>query len=40
MLWAVGLTTAAMTAFYMWRMMYLTFYGESRVAPAGRLPHS
>ena len=38
--WAVGLTTAAMTAFYMWRMMYLTFYGESRVAPAGRLPHS
>src|SRR6185369_16187894 len=32
-LWAVGLTTAAMTAFYMWRMMYLTFYGESRVAP-------
>jgi NADH-quinone oxidoreductase subunit L len=33
-LWAVGLTTAAMTAFYMWRMMYLTFYGESRVAPA------
>src|SRR6516165_3540679 len=30
-LWAVGLTTAAMTAFYMWRMMYLTFYGESRV---------
>jgi NADH-quinone oxidoreductase subunit L len=33
LLWAVGLTTAAMTAFYMWRMMYLTFYGESRVAP-------
>jgi NADH-quinone oxidoreductase subunit L len=32
-LWAVGLTTAAMTAFYMWRMMYLTFYGQSRVAP-------
>jgi len=32
-LWAVGLTTAAMTAFYMWRMMYLTFYGKSRVAP-------
>jgi NADH-quinone oxidoreductase subunit L len=32
-LWAVGLTTALMTAFYMWRMMYLTFYGESRVSP-------
>jgi NADH-quinone oxidoreductase subunit L len=32
-LWAVGLTTAAMTAFYMWRMMYITFYGKSRVAP-------
>ena len=32
-LWAVGITTAAMTAFYMWRMMYLTFYGKSRVAP-------
>jgi len=32
-LWAVGLTTAAMTAFYMWRMMYMTFYGASRVSP-------
>jgi NADH-quinone oxidoreductase subunit L len=32
-LWAVGITTAAMTAFYMWRMMYMTFYGKSRVAP-------
>jgi NADH-quinone oxidoreductase subunit L len=32
-LWAVGLTTAAMTAFYMWRMMYMTFYGKSRLAP-------
>ena len=31
-LWAVGLTTAAMTAFYMWRMMYMTFYGKSRVS--------
>ncbi len=29
-LWAVGLTTAAMTAFYMWRMMYMTFYGAER----------
>jgi NADH-quinone oxidoreductase subunit L len=33
MLYAVGLTTAAMTAFYMWRMMFLTFYGQSRVKP-------
>jgi NADH-quinone oxidoreductase subunit L len=32
-LWAVGFVTAAMTAFYMWRMMYMTFYGKSRVAP-------
>ena len=32
-LYAVGLTTAAMTAFYMWRMMNLTFYGKSRVKP-------
>ncbi len=37
-LWAVGLATAAMTAFYMWRMMYMTFYGESRV-PDGVHPH-
>jgi NADH-quinone oxidoreductase subunit L len=33
LLWVVGLTTAAMTAFYMWRMMNMTFYGQSRVAP-------
>ena len=32
-LYAVGLTTAAMTAFYMWRMMNMTFYGRSRVKP-------
>jgi NADH-quinone oxidoreductase subunit L len=32
-LWVVGLATAAMTAFYMWRLMYLTFYGKSRVKP-------
>ena len=30
-LWAVGLVTAGMTAFYMFRLMYLTFYGHSRV---------
>ena len=33
MLWAVGLATAAMTAFYMWRLMNMTFYGKSRVKP-------
>ena len=32
-LWAVGFITAALTAFYMWRLMNLTFYGQSRVAP-------
>ncbi len=30
-LWAVGLCTAAMTAFYMWRLMFMTFYGEGRM---------
>jgi NADH-quinone oxidoreductase subunit L len=33
LLYTVGLTTAAMTAFYMWRMMNMTFYGRSRVRP-------
>jgi NADH-quinone oxidoreductase subunit L len=33
LLYAVGLGTAAMTAFYMWRLMNLTFYGKSRVKP-------
>jgi NADH-quinone oxidoreductase subunit L len=32
-LYVVGLVTAGMTAFYMWRLMYLTFYGNSRVDP-------
>jgi len=32
-LYAMGLITAGMTAFYMWRLMYMTFYGRSRVAP-------
>jgi NADH-quinone oxidoreductase subunit L len=27
----VGLVTAGMTAFYMWRLMFMTFYGKSRV---------
>ncbi len=29
-LYIVGLITAAMTAFYMWRLMFLTFYGAPR----------
>ncbi len=32
-LYAVGLLTAGLTAFYMWRLMHMTFYGKSRVAP-------
>ena len=33
-LYIIGLMTAGLTAFYMWRMMSLTFYGKSRVRPA------
>jgi NADH-quinone oxidoreductase subunit L len=29
-LWAVGLITAGLTAFYMFRSVYMTFYGEFR----------
>jgi NADH-quinone oxidoreductase subunit L len=29
--YAVGIVTALMTAFYMWRLMFLTFYGEPRM---------
>jgi NADH-quinone oxidoreductase subunit L len=32
-LWGIGLVTAGMTAYYMFRLLYLTFYGGSR------LPH-
>jgi len=32
-LWFVGLATAGLTAFYMWRLMNMTFYGKSRVSP-------
>ena len=31
-LWAIGLITAGLTAFYMWRLMNMTFYGRSRVS--------
>jgi len=30
-LYVVGLGTAGLTAFYMWRMMFLTFYGKPRM---------
>jgi NADH-quinone oxidoreductase subunit L len=30
LLWIVGFITAAMTAFYMWRLMFMTFYGKPR----------
>lgn len=29
--WVVGVITAALTAFYMFRLIYLTFYGEERM---------
>ena len=32
-LWIIGLVTAGLTAFYMWRLMNMTFYGKSRVKP-------
>jgi NADH-quinone oxidoreductase subunit L len=33
-LWAVGLFTAGLTSFYMFRLWYLTFFGESRFESA------
>jgi NADH-quinone oxidoreductase subunit L len=30
-LWGVGLLTAALTAFYMFRLIFMTFYGSSRM---------
>jgi NADH-quinone oxidoreductase subunit L len=33
LLWVLGFATAGMTAFYMFRLMYMTFGGESRVEP-------
>jgi NADH-quinone oxidoreductase subunit L len=32
-LWAVGLIAAILTAFYMFRLIFLTFYGRSRIDP-------
>jgi NADH-quinone oxidoreductase subunit L len=38
-LWLVGVIAAAMTAFYMFRLWFLTFFGEYRGAPASPEPH-
>ena len=37
-LWILGVITAAMTSFYMFRLIFLTFHGESRVE-AEKVPH-
>ncbi len=46
-IWAVAVLTALLTAFYMFRLMALTFFGEFRGAPAespllldGEVPHA
>jgi NADH-quinone oxidoreductase subunit L len=31
LLWGIGFVTAGMTAFYMFRLVFMTFFGESRV---------
>ena len=33
-LWLIGLIAAGMTSFYMFRLWFLTFFGEYRGAPA------
>jgi NADH-quinone oxidoreductase subunit L len=38
-LWGVGLATAALTAFYTWRMVALTFFGKERFDAAHVHPH-
>ena len=38
MFWAVGVGTAGLTSFYMFRLWFLTFFGESR-GPHDRHPH-
>ena len=34
LLWVIGATGALLTAFYMFRAVFLTFYGESRIDPS------
>jgi len=38
-LWFVGLLTAGLTSFYMFRLWYLTFFGESRAQAAAHDDH-
>ena len=38
-LWFVGLVTALLTAFYMFRLWYLTFFGTSRATDHAAHPH-
>ena len=38
-LWFVGLVTALLTAFYMFRLWYLTFFGDSRATDHAAHPH-
>ncbi|HED66774.1 MAG TPA: NADH-quinone oxidoreductase subunit L [Planctomycetes bacterium] len=38
-LWIVGVFAAALTAFYTWRMVSLTFFGEERFREDGVHPH-
>ena len=38
-LWTIGIVTAALTAFYTWRMVSLTFYGEERFDKKHFTPH-
>ncbi|UCC81366.1 MAG: NADH-quinone oxidoreductase subunit L [Candidatus Zixiibacteriota bacterium] len=33
LLWVIGLIAAILTAFYMFRLLFLTFYGKSRIDP-------
>jgi len=37
-LWLIGIITAGLTGFYMFRLLFMTFHGESRVEPE-RLHH-
>ncbi|TDJ77605.1 MAG: NADH-quinone oxidoreductase subunit L [Planctomycetota bacterium] len=39
LLWGVGIATAAMTAYYSWRMVALTFFGQERFDVATVEPH-
>jgi NADH-quinone oxidoreductase subunit L len=38
-LWAVGLITAGMTSFYMFRLWFKTFFGEERFSESASLEH-